>query len=92
MANIKVNRLVLDVLKPHQPDVLEFARVVASQIEESNVELKVLEMDEKTETLEVVVEGPDLELDKIVAAINSLGASLHSIDGVKVTHLADPNN
>jgi hypothetical protein len=81
---LRLNRLVLDVLKPHQPNVLEFARAIAAGGEGYNVKLTVLEVDEKTESVEVVVEGPDLELDVIVATIGKLGASLHSIDGVEV--------
>ncbi len=46
---IQIKRLVLDVLKPHQPYVSEFARAIAAKAEGSYVKLKVLEMDDKTE-------------------------------------------
>lgn len=81
---LRLKRLVLDVLKPHQPDVLEFARAIAATSDGYRVRLTVLEMDEKTESLELVIEGPDLEMDAIVSVINKMGASLHSIDGVEV--------
>lgn len=80
---VRVKRLVLDVLKPHHPNVLEFSRLLAEQGELS-VELTVLEMDDQTETLQVVIEGPDIDFDRIQAAIADSGASLHSIDGVEV--------
>lgn len=86
---LQIKRLVLDVLKPHQPDVLEFARAIASQVEDSCVKLKVLEMDDKTETLELIVEGSNLELDTIVSAINEMGGSLHSVDGVEVMNVEE---
>jgi hypothetical protein len=81
---ITIKRLVLDVLKPHHPDVLEFARTIAGQGSDYLVKLRVVEMDDKTETLEVVIEGPDIRLEPVVAAITELGGSLHSIDGVDV--------
>ena len=48
---VSVKRLVLDVLKPHQPDALEFCRAIASVGDGYRVRLTVVEMDEKTETL-----------------------------------------
>ena len=86
---LQIKRLVLDVLKPHQPGVLEFARAIAAPIEGSYVKLKVLEMDDKTETLELIVEGSNIELETIVAAINEMGGSLHSVDGVEVTNVKE---
>jgi len=86
---IQIKRLVLDVLKPHQPYVSEFARTIAATAEGSYVKLKVLEMDDKTETLEIIIEGSDLELDTIVSAINEMGGSLHSVDGVEVMNVKE---
>jgi len=79
-----VQRLVLDVLKPHQPNVLEFARAIAALGEGYQVDIQVLEVDENTETLLVAVEGDRLDLELISAAISENGASLHSIDEVSV--------
>ncbi len=78
-----VKRLVLDILKPHSPNVLEFSRRLAEQ-GELRISLMVLEMDDKTETLQVVVEGQDIDFDRIQQAISDSGASLHSIDEVEV--------
>ena len=80
----RVQRLVLDVLKPHQPNSLSFARTIAGVGEAYRVEIKVLEVDEKTETLQVMIEGDDLDFDTISATISDSGASLHSIDEVSV--------
>ena len=88
---LQLKRLVLDVLKPHQPDVLEFARAIAARGAGYRVTLTVLEMDEKTETLEVVIEGANVELEVIVSTINELGASLHSIDVVEVVNVGSEN-
>ena len=86
---IQIKRLVLDVLKPHQPTVTEFASTIAAQVEGGCVNIKVLEMDDKTETLELIVEGINVNLDNIVSAINDMGGSLHSVDGVQVVNLKE---
>ena len=79
-----VQRLVLDVLKPHQPNALEFARAIAALGESYQVDIRVVEVDEQTETLEVTIEGNELDFDRISDAISEIGASLHSIDEVSV--------
>lgn len=79
----QVKRLVLDILKPHQPNVLEFSQVLAEQ-GQHRVKLTVLEMDDKTETLQVEIEGEAVDFARIQQAISGFGASLHSIDEVEV--------
>lgn len=80
---VLVKRLVLDILKPHHPNSLEFSRLLAEQGCQ-RVKLTVLEMDDKTETLQVEISGDSLDFDRIKAAIDDFGASLHSIDEVEV--------
>jgi hypothetical protein len=79
-----VQRLVLDILKPHQPNALEFARAIAALGASYQVNIRVVEVDEQTETLEVAIEGDELDFERISGAISEMGASLHSIDEVSV--------
>lgn len=81
---VSVKRLVLDVLKPHQPNALEFARAIASLADGYRVEVRVIEVDEQTETILVSIEGENLDFDRISATISENGSSLHSIDEVSV--------
>ena len=41
----RVKRIVLDVLKPHQPNTLEFARAIAASGESYQVDIQVLRTD-----------------------------------------------
>jgi hypothetical protein len=84
----KIRRLTLDVLKPHHPNVVDFAHALSAKGADYAVTINVIEMDDKTETLEVVVEGADVNFDALVESIKELGGSLHSIDEV-VTISAD---
>ena len=85
----RIRRLVLDVLKPHQPSVLEFGRLLAEQ-GELQVKLTVTEMDDKTETLQIEITGADIDFEQVHEAIGGFGASLHSIDEVEVEHRPEP--
>jgi len=80
-----VKRLVLDVLKPHLPDNLEFARQLAAINEDYQVNLIVQEIDEKTETLLVTIKGTNIDFARVKTVIKEMGGSLHSIDEVEVT-------
>ena len=81
---VLVKKLVLDVLKPHQPNALEFAESLAAVGRDYRVHLTVLEVDEHTETVRVLLEAPALDFYAIQAAIDKMGGSLHSIDEVGV--------
>jgi hypothetical protein len=85
---ITLKRIVLDVLKPHQPDALEFCRAIAELQEGYEVILTVQEIDEETQTLQLEIRGPAIELAPIESAINSMGGSLHSIDHVEMSNEA----
>jgi hypothetical protein len=80
----RVQRLVLDVLKPHQPNALDFAHAIAGLGEGYRVDLKVTEVDEHTETLQVSIEADRLDFEAVKAVISENGGSLHSIDEVSV--------
>lgn len=79
-----VKRIVLDVLKPHTPSSLEFARAIADSHEDYQVRITVVEMDEKTETILLEVAGNSVEIEAVQETISSMGGSLHSIDEVEV--------
>jgi hypothetical protein len=87
---LTVKRIVLDVLKPHHPNGLDFALAVAEQCPACRVTLTVSEMDEKTETLILVIEGEDLHYQAISDTIAAMGASVHSIDEVAVENRDEP--
>ena len=80
----KVKKLVLDILKPHQPNALEFASAFAEQASEIQVTVSVVEVDEKTESVVAEIEGDDIDFERLTAHIKELGASVHSIDEVQV--------
>ena len=86
---ISVKKLVLDVLKPHQPNALEFSSAIAAVGADYRVYLRVLEVDERTETLQMVVEAKAVDFNAIQSAITRMGGSLHSIDEVEVQNEAD---
>ena len=79
-----VTHVVLDVLKPHQPNVLDFASQLADLGENYTVNLVVQEVDDKTHSIILSISGDRLDFDVIAQHIEVMGGSVHSIDEVNV--------
>jgi len=79
-----ITRLVLDVLKPHKPDIVDFSRMLARVRGVRKVESSVTEVDTETETVKIMIEGSDLNVDEIGGVIRDLGGAIHSVDAVVV--------
>ena len=80
----RIKKLVLDVLKPHQPNALEFSSAIATIGGRYAVHVKVIEVDENTESLQITVQGDAIDFEALQTRIQELGGSLHSIDEVEV--------
>lgn len=74
----------IDVLKPHQPSVIELSKILANEKSVSCVNASIYAIDEKTESVRVVLEGMDIDFDRVSRVIEELGAVVHSIDKVVV--------
>ncbi|WP_455207349.1 DUF211 domain-containing protein [Kaarinaea lacus] len=80
-----VKKVVLDVLKPHKPSILELANALSDADHKCTVNIKVVEVDEHTETLVITLSGKSIDLEKISERIGEMGGSIHSIDEVEVS-------
>jgi len=77
-----IRRLVIDVLIPHEPDVLTYAEKISALDGTEGLTILVQEIDEQTKTLRMAVEGEILSFKSIQKVIEELGGSVHSIDQV----------
>ncbi len=77
-----LRRLVLDVLKPHKPSIVDVA-LKLSRVEGVNgVNCILSEVDQETENIKVIVEGININFQELSDALEELGAVIHSVDGV----------
>lgn len=77
----KIWRLVLDVLKPHEPSLPEFAQKISALDGVEGVEISLLEIDKETETLQITVDG-ELDYPELKTKIEEWGGVIHSVDEV----------
>ena len=77
-----VRRLVLDVLKPHDPTTVDLARRVAEGEGVDGVNAVVVDVDRDVETIKLTIEGDGIEYRAVESVVDAQGASVHSIDQV----------
>lgn len=86
MEEIKVPkgliRIVLDILKPHEPNLPDFAKYLSEIGGVEGVNVTLMEIDKETENIKVTMQGTDLDFEEITKTIEQYGGSIHSIDEV----------
>jgi hypothetical protein len=76
----KIRRVVLDVLKPHDPSIIELSQRLASLPGVDGVNIMIYEVDRKVENAKITAEGPNLSYEAILQMIEDSGGTVHSID------------
>jgi len=77
-----VRRLVIDVLKPHDPPLLVFTDQVAETESVEGVTSSLIELDQEVQNIKLTFEGEDLDFAAVEEKIENLGGSVHSVDQV----------
>jgi len=80
MSNIK--RIVLDVLKPHTPSMIDLAERLGKLEGISGVNISLEEVDKDTDSVKITIEGSNINYEIVNKTITECGAVIHSIDGV----------
>ena len=78
----KIRRLVIDALKPMEPNIIELAKVISLKNGVSAVNISMVEIDLKVENAKITIEGDDIIYEEIRDLIEDMGGSVHSIDEV----------
>ena len=79
---VRIRRLVLDVLKPHQPRIDVLAVAVAELHGVESVNIIRTETDSSTEGINVTIIGDNLVFEEIQETLRDYGSSIHSVDEV----------
>jgi len=81
---IYLTRIILDVLKPHEPsiDMLAIELIKLDQGNVTGVNITLDEVDVKTQTVKIIIEGESLNYPLIRKKLESLNCAIHSLDQV----------
>ncbi len=80
MAGLR--RVVLDVLKPHEPSNVILAKILSELDFVDGVNLSLYEIDQSTENVKITIVGDEMDFDEIKRTIEGLGGVIHSVDEV----------
>jgi hypothetical protein len=75
-----IRRLVLDMLKPHDPPTYRFAGEIADLAGVDGVNAVLVEVDEDVENIKLTIEGEAIDFDAVEDTIETLGGTIHSVD------------
>jgi len=84
LGSPQIKHLVLDVLKPHAPSLPEFASFLGELEGVTKVDVSLVEMDERTESLKIELYGAEINFESLKAHMATQGAVIHSVDQVVV--------
>ncbi|MFO7929190.1 MAG: DUF211 domain-containing protein [Candidatus Humimicrobiaceae bacterium] len=77
-----IRRIVLDVLKPHLPNIVDLVSQIADIKGINGVDITLKEMDQKVENVKITCEGDNIIFEELEKVITDSGASIHSVDKV----------
>ena len=77
-----IRRLVLDVLKPHNPSVVELSEALSHLQGVEGVNVIIYEIDQKVENAKVIIAGSSIDFESIKKRLEEMGATIHSVDEV----------
>ena len=80
MGNLR--RLVIDVLKPLEPSIVQLVQMLADFEGVDGVNISIYEIDRRVENAKCTVEGHNVPYQEIIDLIEENGAAIHSIDEV----------
>ena len=78
----KIRRLVLDTLKPHEPNIIDLADVLSELTGVFAVNISIYELDRMVENAKITIEGEDISFEQVSHSIEDMGGTIHSIDEV----------
>jgi len=79
---VSLTRVVLDVLKPRELGLPDLVKAVCEEAGARQVSADIVEVDVRTETVKMIVEGDDLDLKLLLEKLEEFGCAVRSIDSV----------
>ena len=91
-----IRRLVLDVLKPHNPSKIDLSKKLSELKGVDGVNIITIEIDKEVENVKIVLEGTNISFSRVKKILEEIGKCNTSTDfhcrGVVDTHHFSPYN
>jgi hypothetical protein len=77
-----IRRLVLDVLKPYKPSVVDLSLALSELEGVEGVNIIIYEIDQQVENAKITIVGNKINFDTVKKKLEEMGATIHSVDEV----------
>jgi hypothetical protein len=77
-----IRRLVLDVLKPHKPSVIDLSLALSSLEGIEGVNIIIYEIDQHVENAKITIVGSKIDFEVVRKKVEEMGGTIHSVDEV----------
>ncbi|MCX6801945.1 MAG: DUF211 domain-containing protein [Candidatus Diapherotrites archaeon] len=81
---VVIKRIVLDVMKPHKPAIIEIGAEISALEGIDGCNIALVELDKTVENVKITIEGSDVDFKRLEELLEDNGASIHSIDKVSM--------
>ena len=82
---VAVKRLLLDSFKPRELSIIELSKALGSVEGVEGVDIVVIEVNSKTETIKVTIKGPHINYNAVLKVMEKHGVSIKGVDEISVT-------
>ena len=82
---ISITKMIIDALKPRELSIIELSKTLCSGKGIDSVEITVVEVDAKTETIKITLRGNSINYEEVTEMMSRSGAVIRSIDEVTVS-------
>lgn len=84
---VAVKRLLLDSFKPRELSIIELSKALGSVEGVEGVDIVVIEVNSKTETIKVTIKGPQINYNAVLKVMEKHGVSIKGVDEISVTKM-----
>jgi hypothetical protein len=84
VMSVNVKKILLDSLKSRDLSIVDLSKALCSVNGVSQVEIVVVEVDSNTETLKVIISGPQINYGEIREVMGKYGVSIKGVDEITV--------
>ncbi len=82
--SVSIRRLLVDALKPRETSILDLSRALCSVKGVEEVDAVVSEVDVKTETIKITIQGPNINYGELTKVMDENGVAVKGVDEVRI--------
>jgi len=89
-VSVSITRLLVDALKPRETSILDLSQALCSVRGVEEVNAVVSEVDVKTETIKITIEGPNIDYRDLTRVMDEHGVAVKGVDEVRIVKAKSP--